>query len=144
MARTQTNNRDEIRHAHRILLGDLCKLEAAAHEPLADGLEKLRAQLPLTRAHLIEHFRFEEEHGYAELIREQQPHLQHTVQERLDEHPRLLKGLEELLDELQLARCLSGSFPRKVLAWVHEVREHESRENLLLQDAFNSDLGETD
>jgi hypothetical protein len=144
MASTKTNNLEEVRRAHRLLMRDLQRLETAAHEPLADGLEKLRTQLPLTRAHLIEHFRYEEDHGYAELIREQLPRLQHAVMERLDEHPQLLSRLEDLLDELQLARCLSGSFPSKVLAWVHEVREHESKENLLIQDAFNRDLGATD
>ncbi len=126
---------DALLRAHRALLEDLRDLESAR--------AGLAARLELTRAHLAEHFRFEEENGYLDSVLEEQPNLNHAVQRLHEEHRDLLAALDRLVADVA-AEQSPDEFAARVAEWARKVRRHEQRENILVEDAFNLDLAATD
>jgi hypothetical protein len=133
---------EALRRAHADLGKDLRELEAAARAPA--GLTEMAARLDRTRLHLAEHFRFEEEDGYMTAVLQRDPNRERTIQHLRDEHRRLAEALAALLDEAAAGRGPGEALREQVLAWVAGVRDHESRENALVQDAFNVDLSAED
>jgi hypothetical protein len=137
MKKTQISITERISAAHARLLMDLDGLEQAADDPagLSPHLERIRA-------HLGEHFQLEEQDGYMAGILKRKPHLEHAVRALLQEHRQLARTLDELL--IGSRRELDGALGPDVRRWVGEMRRHESRENELVEDAFNLDLGTED
>jgi hemerythrin len=130
--------------AHAALLEDLCKTEAACHASSRVTAAEVRARLSAVRAHLADHFRYEEQGGYMEAVRLREPQLERTIQQLGDEHPRLLRLLDALLAESTGATRLDDRFREEVRAWIEGVRQHEARETRLVQDVFNSDFDAED
>lgn len=126
-----------IARAHAAFNKDLEKLEQAA------GPELL-AWLRATRVHLADHFRFEEDHGYMNEALKREPRLERQAQALLAEHQLLVDSLQGLLEEAAGLPKLDDAYRNKVHAWLAEVRNHESKENSLVEDAFNMDLGAED
>jgi ElaB/YqjD/DUF883 family membrane-anchored ribosome-binding protein len=131
---------EALRQAHAALGRDLRELAAAAGVPSGAGLAEVTVRLDKTREHLAEHFRFEEENGYMDAVLQRNPNRERTVQHLRDEHRRLTESLEALLGEAAAAGGPKEGLREKILAWVESVRDHESRENALVQEAFNVDL----
>jgi nucleotide-binding universal stress UspA family protein len=145
MPRTEGSVAESLGRAHTALLGDLRRLEEAARRASGEvGPGELRARLRATQAHLTEHFRLEEQNGYMEAVRNRQPHLERTIQQLAGEHRELAQVLEALIEEGRSARCLGKPFRDEVHKWVERVRQHEARENDLVQDAFNLEMGAED
>jgi hypothetical protein len=127
---------------HAALLEELRELEEAARSPAA-GPGVLRARLAKTRAHLAMHFRFEED-GYMDAVLQREPHRERVVGQLRQEHHRLAESLDALIREAGAADQPTEAFRAKVRAWVGSVRDHESRENALVQAVFNLDVGAED
>jgi hypothetical protein len=132
---------EAFHEAHVALGKDLRELTAAARAP-SGTLPELAACLERTQVHLAEHFRFEEENGYMDAVLQRDPNRERTVGHLRDEHRRLAESLEAL-------RALAAGGPgealrTKVLAWVESVRDHESRENALVQEVFNVEVSAED
>jgi hypothetical protein len=144
MKRTETSVAEALGRAHAALLEDLRKLEAAARLASGKGLAELRTSLGMTRTHITEHFRFEEKNGYMATVRKREPRFERTVQQLADEHRWLAQTLDGLIEQAGSARTLDDALREKVRNWVERVRQHESSENDLVQDAFNLDVGAED
>jgi hypothetical protein len=135
---------EALRKAHAALLEDLRKLEQASRLAAGAGAIALRARLRLTRAHLAEHFRFEEQDGYMGALRQREPRLERTIAGLADEHRRLMQSLKGLIREAGAAGAPNDGIGKKIRAWIRSVRRHEARESELVQDAFNTDIGAED
>jgi hypothetical protein len=133
-----------LRQAHTALLEDLRQMEAAVLPSSGEGLVELCSRLNATRAHLAEHFRLEEHNGYMDAVRKREPRLERRVQLLAEEHHQLAQSLETLLGEARTATTRGDALPDQVRAWVEQVRQHEVRENQLVQEAFNLDINAED
>jgi len=133
-----------LRRAHAALLEDLRKVEVAVLPASGEGLVELCARLDATHTHLAEHFRLEEQNGYMDAVRKREPRLERKVQLLAEEHPQLAQSLEALIREAKVATSLGDAIREEVRAWVERVRQHEARENQLVQDAFNLDISAED
>jgi DNA-binding transcriptional ArsR family regulator len=144
MGRTEPSVAEALARAHAALLEDLRKLEEAARPASGEGLAELRARLSATQTHVTEHFRFEEQNGYMDAVRKREPRLERTIQQLAEEHRQLAQSLAVLLEQARAATSLDDPFREAVRRWIERVREHEARENDLVQDAFNLDIGAED
>jgi hypothetical protein len=144
VARTENSVAEALSRAHAALLEDLRKLEETDLPGSGEGLAELRARLDATRAHLTEHFRFEEQNGYMDAVREREPRLERTVQQLAEEHRQLAQSLAALIEEARVAASVGAKLREEVREWARRVRQHEMRENELVQDAFNLDIAPED
>jgi hypothetical protein len=142
--RTEIAVAESLRQAHAALLADLRELEQAAHPTSGEGLAELRARLWEARADITEHFRFEEQNGYMEVVRKREPRLERNIQQLAEEHRQLAGILDGLIRESDAATKLGDRLRQEVRAWIDGVRQHEAREHDLVQDAFNLDIGTED
>jgi hypothetical protein len=144
MKKVATSTADDLGRAHVSLLDDLRTLEQAFHlGPEASGLNVLN-RLMTTHSHITDHFGFEEQSGWTDAVRKQEPRLEHAIQNLVDEHRELVQSLDTLIEEAEAQNKLGDVFYQKVQRWIERVREHETRENELLEDAFVEDLGAGD
>jgi hypothetical protein len=144
MARTRYSIAEALNRAHVALRKDLGKLEEAARPASGEGAAELRARLAATRAHVIEHFHFEEECGYLDVVRTREPRLERAARGLADEHRQLAQSLDALVEEARTAAHLDDTFRKKIRVWLEQLRRHEARENDVVQDAFNLDIGAED
>ena len=93
---------------------------------------------------LLNHFSHEEEHGYFSDLIEEAPQLESTVEELYRQHPRMVELIVWISNEMENRepgeerRCRLTSIYDE---FYHLFKRHEAEETLLLQNAFNSDLG---
>jgi hemerythrin-like domain-containing protein len=132
---------ESLREAHKALKVDLEKLEKTARSSSQDGLARLRTCLVATRAHIVAHFRFEEENGYMDKVRKREPRLERAIQQLADEHQQLLQSLDAILAQANAAPAMPDALCDEIRAWVERIRNHETRENHLVQEAFDFDIG---
>jgi hemerythrin-like domain-containing protein len=140
MGRSEMSVAEALRQAHVALLEDLRQLEEASRVVSAEGLAELRIRLGARHTHLTEHFRFEEQNGYMDTVRQREPRLERTIQQLGEEHGQLRQALEVLLGEAGTAIGLGDRFREEVREWIERVRQHEAREDDLVQDAFVLDI----
>jgi Hemerythrin HHE cation binding domain len=132
---------ETLRTAHVALfqdLRDLCEC------PPRDTAGHLRTRLIRTRHDLVDHFHSEERGGYFASIRNREPRLNHTLDQLAGEHCTLLRSLDDILADLERPHAVMDQVVAKVQGWSRKVREHEIREDDVLQDAFAQDLGGAD
>jgi len=79
-----------------------------------------------------------------ESVIEHEPRLDRSTQVLLEEHAQLLHSLNALIEEAESKIKLSDAFRKKVRSWVKDFRQHETRENALVGDAYNLDIGAED
>jgi hypothetical protein len=135
---------EALGRAHTALLDDLRWLEEAACPPPGDGPSELETRLAATQGHVTDHFRFEEQDGYMDALRTSQPHLERAIGQLAEEHRDLAAALAALLEQAREVRHLHGKASAAVREWIGRVRRHEARENQLVQEAFNRDIGTDD
>jgi hypothetical protein len=135
---------EALNRAHVALRKDLGKLEETVGPASREGVAELRVRLAATRTHITEHFRFEEENGYLEIVRKREPRLERAVQRLEEEHRQLARSLEGIVEEARTAPWLDEWLRGKVRAWLEQLRRHEDHENDVVQDAFNLDIGAED
>jgi hypothetical protein len=140
MKTVQPSLAETIRQAHVALRKDLDELAAAARAPA--GMADLGARLERTRTHLAAHFRCEEENGYMDGVLKRDPNRERIVQHLHADHQRLAESLNALV--AAAGRGPDAALRAEVLSWVESVRDHETREDRLVQDVFNVDLSAVD
>ena len=127
--------------AEAVLLEHLRILDEASH---SEGRTALTGRLKALATDLAEHFRLEEQGGYMDVVRKRQPRLEHEVQHLEHEHRALGNRLNELIGEAGGANGSNAPFQEKVRSWIEQMRLHECRENLLVEEAFNLDIAAED
>jgi uncharacterized coiled-coil DUF342 family protein len=130
--------------AHVALLRDLRELEEATRIPSKENLPALRDRLWATQAHLVEHFRLEEQNGYMDAVRKREPRFERTIQQLAEEHGQLKESLNALIRETEKVKSWDNALREAIHEWIERVRSHEARETDLVQDAFNLDIGAED
>ena len=85
--------------AHEALLEDLRKLEQEAKSLPHQGLAELRGRLDVTRQHIADHFRLEEQNGYMDAVIKREPRLERTIEQLAQEHRELLESLTAIIGE---------------------------------------------
>jgi hypothetical protein len=144
MKELQASVAEALARAHVAMLNDLRKLEKVASREGEEGLAELRACLGATYTHVTEHFRFEEQNGYMDVVRKREPRLERAILQVGEEHRRLTQSLEGLVADARVGIRLDPVFRERVWAWIEWIRQHEARENELVGEAFNLDLGAED
>jgi hypothetical protein len=135
---------EALEEAHRALRMALRELDEALHAPQGTDPGEVGRQLGMLREQLTEHFRLEEEDGYMAPVLEREPHLERTVAHLHGEHRTLADTLDGLIAEARTRDKLEDRLREHVRAWVDQVRQHEARENRLVQDTFNLDIDAED
>jgi hypothetical protein len=141
MGKHESHFAESLGRAHGALLKDLWALQEAACFASNGNLVLLRSRLETAHKHILEHFRFEEQDGYMDTVRNHEPRLGHSIDELAKEHGQLMNEMDALLTEAAAASCINEPLRTKVSEWINHVRQHETRENQLVQDAFNLDIG---
>jgi hypothetical protein len=154
MTRTVTVNAaflQEIKEVNQELWQRLDEMRHRCQRPIApancrhliERMSELRDQLAL-------HFALEEAYGYFDDPVDVAPRLSYAAETLRSEHRRLYMDLthivdrgERLLHSEQLATLALWLGP-EFLAFDEALRDHESRENELIFDAYETDLGAGD
>ena len=144
MEKTASAGVESLRKAHVALLGDLQRLEAMVEPVSKEPLQAVRAHLDATSAHIREHFRFEEQNGYMAVAREREPRLERAIEQLAGEHREIAQSLAALIGEAKDAKNVSDHFREGIRDWIKGVRQHEHRENDLIQDVFVCDIAAED
>lgn len=129
-----------LSRAHAALLKDLRKLKAFIASPNPEIMDLLD-RLDVTTTRMAEHFRLEEKDGYMESVRVRSPHLERAVDKLKCEHAELLITAKELLSDAQTAMRIDNGLRARVLDLIAAVRDHEERENILIEDVYNRETG---
>jgi hypothetical protein len=136
MKRSEETFVETLQQEHVDLLGDLQQLEEAARPGSGETPAGLSARLGKTQAHVVDHYRFEEQDGYMAPVLKAEPRFGPVVQELLEEHRQIAQALDALIREARTAQSLTDGLGERVRDWVKQVRQHESRENHLVQEAY--------
>jgi hypothetical protein len=132
---------DAISRAQAALLADLAKLKEMVESRSGATLNQVRAELAATRLHLSCHFRLEEDDGWTNVVRRQEPRWEHAISQLVQEHRELLAALDTLVEQANADETLDDDLREKTLRWIERVLEHEAREDAVFEDAFIEDLG---
>jgi len=135
---------EALKKTHLALLQDLNELEATFRPAEALPAPAAANRLRRTRAHIAEHFRFEEVNGYLATVLERRPNLDREVQALLTEHRRLEQEVDRLIVEAQLLPLPETTLAEQVHAWVKAVRTRGAHENRVVLDCFDLDIGTKD
>ena len=130
--------------AHARLTEDLNRVEAMVRSPSPPSQHDLSYELTRVRRYLTEHFRFEEQNGYMDGVRQSQPRFERTIEHLYNEHRDLAQSLGALIAEAEATRAPDDPFRAKVLEWISRLRRHEMAEDGLVQEAFTVDIGTKD
>lgn len=144
MATTQSAIMDALGQAHSRLTDDLRRLDLAVHQESEQGLDVLRKGLSSTYTHVCEHFRLEELGGFLNDVEDREPRFARIARGLALEHRELRQSLDSLHGEANVAARVDASLREAVRKWIAKMRLHETRENDLMQDVFESDLGAPD
>jgi hypothetical protein len=135
---------EALEYAHASLMQDLRGLEKSARVGSKIDPKVLHASLQSTKAHILDHFGYEEENGYMEVVRKREPRLGRDLDELAEEHVQLRTELEAILKETAAASSVNETIRAEITRWINHVRAHEARENRLVQNAFNLEIGPED
>jgi len=144
MAKKETSVVESLSRAHRVLRKDLQKLEDSVQRTSDQGIPIVHAILDGTRTHILEHFRFEEQDGYMDKVRKREPRLQRAIDQLAGEHRQLAQALDTFIEDAKRASTLDPDLRERIREWVAAVRQHEAREDELVQDSFNLDVSAED
>ncbi len=134
----------ELGRAHTALMSELAKLKATVQPGSGANLVQIGTQLAAIHRHITVHFAFEEQQGWIDVVRRQEPRWEHAIGQLVQEHRQLANSLETLTEEADAAKNLSQILCEKILRWIDRVIDHETRENELFEDALATDLGAGD
>jgi len=146
--RNPPSGTDELAHEHAHLgnlLGRVRRLLVAPSEENRDGM--LGALLEQLTIEVREHMEFEERGGYLAPVQQRMPELFGTIEQMRGEHTVLQSKLAQILTD---ARTRPGVYEFReevspqLQHWLDSMRDHERRENMLVQDAFSTDISACD
>ena len=78
------------------------------------------------------------------VVRQRQPRLEGAVFRLAAEHVDLLRALDALIRTAAGDTRFDARFGNEITAWAESLERHEDRENRLIEDAFDLDLGPAD
>lgn len=144
MPQTTLNSTEALARAHAALLKDLRRLKKSLSLPDPDNLQEAMDRLDVLSRRLEQHFRLEEENGYMDAVLARSPYLERTIAKLKDDHEQLLKTARQISEAASTGRRIDDIFRDQIIAFIEAVRDHEKRENILIEDAFNQDIGNED
>jgi iron-sulfur cluster repair protein YtfE (RIC family) len=144
MARLELTFSEALRQAHVALRENLEQLEEVTQPGSDAAIDEVRDRLEATRAAITEHFRFEEQGGYMDVVRKREPRLDRTIDQLAAEHSELAQSLDSLIEIARVASTLTDTFRAEVRTWSQRVHQHEHRENEVVQDTFALDIAAED
>ena len=130
--------------AHAKLMSDLGDLDNLVRSARAGKAGELVQRLSVLKDHICEHFRFEEKNGYMDGVLQRAPQRKKTVDQLLQEHQQLVQALNALHDEVQSKSTVGEGDFFKLREWIEAVRQHEARENRLVEEVLNLDIAPED
>ena len=144
MKSSATRTASNLDPCHESLLEDLKNLQetfdsVATLTSLAAGV-----RLAVMRSRLADHFGFDEQTVWMELLRKREPRFDHVATCLLREHCELTQSLDILIGEAEATQSVDEAFREQVRHWIARVRDHEFREDQLLEESANEDLGTGD
>src|SRR5262249_38925451 len=140
MNKVKTSPATALLEAHHALLKDIAALEPFLQSNAPAPPDEVLRRLETLRGDLGKHFRFEEQNGYMQEVLAQAPQHERRVESLREEHDKLWQALAALLRQAKDAPALGEDFRQKVRGWIDQMRDHERRENLLVEEAFNTDV----
>jgi hypothetical protein len=139
MSELTTSPAAALAEAHHELLNDLAVLEQLIRPTEQARPVEVWTCLGDLRGHIGTHFRFEEQDGYMKAVLTRAPQHERKVRGLREEHDELWKSLADLIRQAGTLPALNDPFRQDLQAWIARVRDHEARENRLVEDAFNVD-----
>jgi len=127
-----------LHDAHTDLLIDLQELEKATTSTSSTSPAELGSRFGKLRTHVTDHFRFEEKGGYMAPVLKEEPRFGAEVKELLAEHREMTQALDAIIADVGSGAAGPDASRPKIQAWVGKVRQHETRENDLVQKAYYS------
>ncbi len=113
----------------------------------AAGCQRIASALTALRDHMAEHFHLEETGGFLEECLARLPRLASDVRQVLDEHPGLLSEANRLIQASSRGDIPAAGWStlcHDVDQFATHLLDHERRENRVMQQGYNEDLGLTD
>lgn len=135
---------EAMKQAHAALEQQLSLLEKAVQAASGTSTAELRSILESVRIRLGTHFSLEEDGGYMAAVLKREPSREHAAANLLTEHHLLRELLNSLIETRRSGVYLDDATRKSVGEWIASVRDHERRENLLVEDVFNRDIGPED
>ena len=139
---------NELAHEHAHLGNMLLRVRRLLSASIdVSPVQSLVILLDQVTVEVREHMAFEEQGGYLAPVAQRLPGRHNTVEQLLGEHALLQSGLADVL--AQLRECSNLFEFRETISprldrWIDRMRDHERRENLLVQEAFNTDISACD
>jgi len=144
MSKVKTSPATALVEALHALLKDIDALEPYLKPGASFARDDIVQRLETLRGDLGKHFRFEEQNGYMQAVLTRAPQQERVVQRLREEHDELWQSLTALLAQAKEAPALGETFRRALRVWIEQVHDHEKRENLLVEDTFNTDVAAED
>jgi hypothetical protein len=134
---------------HRELHSSMSEIRSllAADGPPTEGRKaEVVEGLKSLREHLRSHFEQEERGGFLEESVTRMPRLSKAASAILAEHPRLLAELDGLIESTARERAVTALelCCREFNRFAGHVVAHERKENSIVQEGYNEDLGLVD
>src|SRR5437762_2280163 len=108
MAKSPAVIAEALKKAHARLTEDLRQVEVMLRSSAPAAKADLSYELAKVRRCLTEHFRFEEQNGYMDVVWKTQPRFDRTIEHLHDEHRQLTYCLDELIAEAEATGSLDG------------------------------------
>ena len=139
----------EIKEGNQELWRSLADLRHRCSRPITTGMcRHLVNWLSDFRDQLVLHFALEEAYGYFDEPLQVAPQLAERADGLRSEHQELYLELSDLVDHAERmfyagqTAALAHWFGPQFLEFDARLRDHEEREDELIWDAFNGDIGE--
>lgn len=138
----------EIKEVHQELWALLAELRHRCQRPIAPGACRLLLdRLGLLRDQLALHFSLEEAYGYFQDPVDVAPRLCQQAEQLRNEHRGLYLDFCDLIERAE--RMFYDEQPAALALWIgpeflafdERLRRHEERENELITEAYQADLG---
>jgi len=132
---------------HQELKTLLAQIDQSLSERLC-GVDEISNLLAQLGDRLIKHFAFEEDGGYFGDALSHAPQLISKANALLAQHPRIRMQATNLVAQIEPGKAAAGNWWDRTTelfrAFRHELTKHELQENVLIQEAYQQDLGTTD
>lgn len=139
---------DDFAHEHAHLGILLTRVRRALGDESGEArdasLGTLLVQLTLE---VREHMEFEEQDGYLAPVRQQLPRMHEAIERMRGEHDVLQSQLARILTDATVGSgvyAFGENVSPRLQTWLDSMRDHERRENQLVQEAFNTDVSAGD
>ncbi|OGQ30880.1 MAG: hypothetical protein A3I75_06220 [Deltaproteobacteria bacterium RIFCSPLOWO2_02_FULL_50_16] len=131
---------------HQLIAKTINLLRLAFEDsPNEDQIKDIARLISSLRENLIRHFKVEEDYGLLQELAFEAPHIKCNVKDLCDEHRDMVDGIN------QICRCFQEVVGGEVsmvskcrddfVDFVTRLQNHENRENDLILEVYNYDMG---